>query len=187
MSDLKFNCPHCEQSLEAPDEMLGQTIDCPSCNCQIDLPKKEPLSEPAPTPRAETKDCPYCGEDILAKAKKCKHCGEFLDEKKPEPRTPAPQKKFVTTNRTQIPAAPQTVPTPRPQTVTTQLTSKHLKIQVLFSALMFWIGLIWLIFAIVAASQDNSLNSAPIVPGIITFVGAIWGIITKVRIWWHHE
>jgi len=25
------------------------------------------------------KDCPYCGEEILAKAKKCKHCGEFLD------------------------------------------------------------------------------------------------------------
>ena len=27
----------------------------------------------------ETKTCPYCGEEILAKAKKCKHCGELLD------------------------------------------------------------------------------------------------------------
>ncbi len=27
----------------------------------------------------ETKVCPYCGEEILAKAIKCKHCGEFLD------------------------------------------------------------------------------------------------------------
>ncbi len=27
----------------------------------------------------ETKECPYCGEEILAIAKKCKHCGEFLD------------------------------------------------------------------------------------------------------------
>ena len=27
----------------------------------------------------ETKNCPYCGEEILAVAKKCKHCGEWLD------------------------------------------------------------------------------------------------------------
>ena len=29
---------------------------------------------------AETKRCPYCGEEIMAVAKKCKHCGEWLDE-----------------------------------------------------------------------------------------------------------
>lgn len=29
---------------------------------------------------AETKTCPYCGEEILATAKKCKHCGEWLDK-----------------------------------------------------------------------------------------------------------
>ena len=28
---------------------------------------------------AETKECPFCAELILVKAKKCKHCGEFLD------------------------------------------------------------------------------------------------------------
>jgi hypothetical protein len=26
-----------------------------------------------------TRDCPFCGEQILAKARKCKHCSEFLD------------------------------------------------------------------------------------------------------------
>ena len=28
----------------------------------------------------DTKNCPYCGEEILAVAKKCKHCGEWLDK-----------------------------------------------------------------------------------------------------------
>lgn len=29
----------------------------------------------------QTKNCPYCGEVIMAVAKKCKHCGEWLDQK----------------------------------------------------------------------------------------------------------
>lgn len=32
----------------------------------------------------ETKNCPYCGEEILAVAKKCKHCGMWLTEKEPK-------------------------------------------------------------------------------------------------------
>ena len=27
----------------------------------------------------DTKQCPYCSEDILTTAKKCKHCGEYID------------------------------------------------------------------------------------------------------------
>ena len=33
----------------------------------------------------ETKNCPYCGEEILAGAKKCKYCGEWLEEHMPVP------------------------------------------------------------------------------------------------------
>lgn len=28
----------------------------------------------------EKKNCPYCGEEIMATAKKCKHCGEWIEE-----------------------------------------------------------------------------------------------------------
>ena len=97
MSDFKFNCPHCEQSLEAPEEMLGQTIECPSCSGSIQLPEPEPAtqpqSQPAPSePKKKiitqrpkttinTRSCPYCGEQILRTAQKCRYCGEFLSGK----------------------------------------------------------------------------------------------------------
>ena len=46
MSDLKFNCPHCRQPLEAPPELLGQVIDCPSCKGSIQI--RKPGVRPAP-------------------------------------------------------------------------------------------------------------------------------------------
>lgn len=55
MSEFKFNCPHCQQSLEAPEDMLGQTIECPSCNGSIQLPEPEPQPSPAPAPTPKKK------------------------------------------------------------------------------------------------------------------------------------
>lgn len=34
---------------------------------------------PDRSPDVESKECPFCGEVVLARAKKCKHCGEMLD------------------------------------------------------------------------------------------------------------
>lgn len=46
MSDYKFNCPNCNQSLEAPEDMRGQTIECPACNGSIQLPARAPSPSP---------------------------------------------------------------------------------------------------------------------------------------------
>ncbi len=51
MEDVKFSCPHCQQSLEAPEELMGQVIECPSCNGRIELqpPPKQTVEVRMPT------------------------------------------------------------------------------------------------------------------------------------------
>jgi uncharacterized membrane protein YvbJ len=61
------------------------------------------------------------------------------------------------------------------QLTTVQETSKRLKIHILISALLFWSGII-LVF-----SEHFRFAGLPI------FVGFIWYVITKTRIWWHHK
>ena len=38
MPDVKFPCPHCDQHMVAPEEMLGDTVDCPACKSRIRVP-----------------------------------------------------------------------------------------------------------------------------------------------------
>ena len=52
MSDIKFTCLKCKQSLEAPEDMMGQLIDCPSCGQTLEVPKRNPtLNRPSPRPQ----------------------------------------------------------------------------------------------------------------------------------------
>jgi len=92
-----FECPHCQQSLEATEDIYGITINCPNCDQTIKVPdflaavvspllsqpeKKQVVLKKTQVIRTKNKQCPYCSEMVLVAAKKCKHCGEFLEKKK---------------------------------------------------------------------------------------------------------
>ena len=92
MADIKFNCPSCNQSLEASKEMLGHIIECPSCNQTITVAEsysRNPV--PRLTNQGQTKACSFCGETILSTAQKCKHCGEWLNNSAGIPKKAAPK------------------------------------------------------------------------------------------------
>ncbi len=71
MPDITFECPHCQQSLEAPEDMAGETIACPACEQPIQLPQAE--GEPAIAPQAQL--CPNCGAAMEPDAVLCVQCG----------------------------------------------------------------------------------------------------------------
>lgn len=96
MTDFKFNCPHCKQSLEAEDDARGQTVSCPTCNGQIQVPRLAATPPTAPHPQAvrpsapqlpltETIFCTKCGERNRENNLKCTRCGHYLHG------TPSPQ------------------------------------------------------------------------------------------------
>ena len=101
MNNQEFHCPHCNQSLEVPEEMLGMSVECPSCTEVIDLPAPElPRAIPQSTGEAHkpsiqdvvrnrsragesaTISCPVCDGTVVRTAKKCRHCGAILQTKK---------------------------------------------------------------------------------------------------------
>lgn len=51
MPPFTFNCPHCQQSLEAPPEMSGADFECPSCQKLISVPT---ISEPEQNPSSSS-------------------------------------------------------------------------------------------------------------------------------------
>ena len=98
MGDVRFTCPSCGQTLEAPPDMCGEMVDCPKCEISIEVPRRLKLTNPqvevsAKTDRLEvqrTRKCPFCSELILSDAIKCRFCGEFLDGRAALPSTQPP-------------------------------------------------------------------------------------------------
>ncbi|MBA7514792.1 hypothetical protein ES705_06827 [subsurface metagenome] len=100
--------------------------------------------------------CSECGREVSDKATACPGCG--------------------------APIATVSVGVP---TQTIEQTSKRLKAQYAIAGIIFFVGLVWLIFgAIYAANTNQAVSPIPI---ILVAVASIWGIATKIRIWWHHK
>ena len=70
------------------------------------------------------------------------------------------------------------------QLTTIQLTAKRLKVQIVFSSLAFWVGIIWFFFGFAGEGENSSLSP---VAAILIVISIIWFIVTKIRIWWHHK
>ena len=47
--NVHFKCLHCGEALEAPAEMLGQLMDCPTCGETVEV-HKAPITLPPPPP-----------------------------------------------------------------------------------------------------------------------------------------
>lgn len=99
MTDIEFTCPHCGQNLNGPDELAGQTIDCPVCQKSFEIPggiievppsQMAPAPPPAPPPSpapsgAEATETgkiprPGSGEDEKGKTVRIELPPEFLAE-----------------------------------------------------------------------------------------------------------
>jgi len=96
MPDIEFSCPSCGQTLEAPLELAGESVECPSCQEVMVVPAAEredanlrdvsfgaegssvgdALTEAAsPLPDEDDGSCPECGADMEPDAVLCIQCG----------------------------------------------------------------------------------------------------------------
>ncbi len=107
-------------------------------------------------------NCPECKNQVSDTAATCPNCGA--------PIKGASEAKAAGSNLT-----------------TTQSTSKRLKLHMLISSLIFLIGVTWFFVASQAAAENPGIDVNVAIPGWFIIVGAVWFLITRFRIWWHHK
>ena len=84
---MKIPCTNCNQHLEIPEELAGQTIECLACKASFAVPALEvpppatPQVEVTTSKAASTKKCPHCDRVLMASiSSQCSWCGGHLNE-----------------------------------------------------------------------------------------------------------
>ena len=83
MPDVTFNCPHCQQHIEAPEEMVGMSAQCPTCQKDFQVPASSPTPSLRTPPFKRSPASPstfkptstFAGPASLS----CRSCGAQLD------------------------------------------------------------------------------------------------------------
>lgn len=77
---MKFECPGCQRRLHAPDRSPpGATIQCPYCQCKIDLAQVVEATDARPkVGAADIVYCVHCGQKNPENNFKCVGCGSEL-------------------------------------------------------------------------------------------------------------
>jgi DNA-directed RNA polymerase subunit RPC12/RpoP len=70
MGDISISCPGCSQPLEAPEEMAGETLPCPSCGAEMVIP-----GSVVPASAGDGTTCPKCKAKLVGGAVLCVQCG----------------------------------------------------------------------------------------------------------------
>ena|ERR1017187_2497036 len=81
--DIKFDCGWCGQNIAIDEAGRGLSIDCPQCGKPLEVPNESTPPTPLPplpsvAPARSTKECPFCGEEVLSQAKVCRFCGRSI-------------------------------------------------------------------------------------------------------------
>ena len=65
---------------------------------------------------------------------------------------------------------------------------KHLKWQLVASGLVFWGGVVWMFFGLVAVGENDTDGSRELIPQAVTCVlGLLWYLVIRVRFWMLNE
>ena len=104
--------------------------------------------------------CPECEKQVSTQAPSCPSCGVPIASRE----------------ETRAAGAPLT---------TIQGTSKRLKMHSLISGLMFGVGSLGSYFAL--QDFDPAAGDSLGIWSLLVVIGLAWFIVTRIRIWWHHD
>lgn len=128
-------------------------------------------------------NCPECGQQVSGHAKACPKCAYPIN---PTVRPAAPP----ALPRVQPPPAQRAAPPVQyaaPPVQTIERTSKTLKGQVLASVLLLICGMFTTCVSTAIARETHGAGGVAQL-GLLMFLGGlVWFIVTRIRIWWHHE